>query len=351
MKRLYLIGIVSIVSLHILGMTPEQECIENYYKELNYYSSHPDDIQSMNRLQSMFYNGGLIYNDVKDRLEEPVTAQVHINGFMAYIGKLWNTKDVKLHFSPSNFEVLTTKKPDIVQNVEQKVSFVSIDKHVTGTGDIDYYSHEMFQIENGKIVRIDRYNNSKKQFLSALRYYEIKLYSKAFDAFRYEAENNQNEQSAYWLAIMLLKKQGCSNIDKRARDAMALFWLSKLGNKEGANRILKILQVGKEPDTTCDKPMNDGLISDINSRGKYGYINQYGHTMIGYRYEYARAFRHGFAVVSYGYKRYGVINTKGVLIVPCEYDDIEDMNGSGYMYAKKGNNNYRIDNNGNVTKL
>ena len=67
-----------------------------------------------------------------------------------------------VHFSPSNFEVLTTKKPDIVQNVEQKVSFVSIDKHVTGTGDIDYYSHEMFQIENGKIVRIDRYNNSKK---------------------------------------------------------------------------------------------------------------------------------------------------------------------------------------------
>ena len=352
MKR-YIIQLFLIsIPLVVLSASPEQVCVENYYKELNRFANDPSDIQSKNRLKRMFEDGeGLIYNDIKERLDGDVKVQVHINNLTTYIGELWIRRNVKLQFYPSDFSVVYTKKPGYSQAKDQNTAFVSVAKKVLGTGAIDFTSFEVFQIENGKIIKIDKRDDSNKRFMSALDYYERKQYSKAYEMFTYEAENNKNDLSAYWLAIMLLKKQGCSNVDRKARDAMALFWLSKLGYKQGANRIMEILQVGKEPYTNCDRPINDGLISDINSKGKYGFINKYGRTVIDYRYDYAHAFSHGLAVVRYGYGGYGVIDTNGRKIVPFEYDKIEDMNNSGYMYAKKGKDTYKIDKNGQVTKL
>ena len=352
MNRLYFYFFFLFVPICAFAVSIEQTCVENYYRELNRFANDPSDTQAKNRLKSMFEDGeGLIYNDIKERLDGDVKVQVHINNLTTYIGELWIRRNVKLHFYPSDFNVTYAKKPGYYQAKDQSTAFVSVAKKVTGTGSIDFTSYEVFQIENGKIIKIDKRDDSNKRFMSALDYYERKQYAKAYEMLTYEAENNKNELSAYWLAIMLLKKQGCSSVDKKAREAMALFWLSKLGNKQGANRIMEILQVGKEPYTNCDRPLNDGLISDINSKGMYGFINKYGRTVIDYQYDYAHAFSHGFAVVRSGYRRYGVIDTNGRRIVPCEYDEIEDMNSSGYMYAKKGNTRYRIDKNGCITQL
>lgn len=336
----------------MFSTTPEQICVENYYRELNRFANDPSDIQAKNRLKGMFEDGeGLIYNDIKERLDGDVKVQVHINNLTTYIGELWLRRNVKLHFYPSDYNIVYTTKPGYHQAKDQNTAFVSVAKKVIGTGAIDFTSYEVFQIENGKIVKIDKRDDNNKRFMSAIDYYEKKQYTKAYEMFTYEAENNKNDLSAYWLAIMLLKKQGCSSIDKKAREAMALFWLSKLGHKQGANRIMEILQVGREPYTNCDRPINDGLICDINSKGKYGFINKYGRTIINYQYDYAHAFSHGLAVVCYSYGRYGVIDTNGKKIVPFEYDEIEDMDSDGYMYAKKGKMMYRIDKNGKVIQL
>ena len=165
--------------------------------------------------------------------------------------------------------------------------------------------------------------------------------------FRESAEESGDVRSAYWLAIMLLKKQGCASMCKTLRESMALFWLAKLGSKQGARRILNVLQVDRVPYTDCQKPFNNGLLSSINSKGLYGFINENGQAVIDYRYNYATSFNGGLALVVRGHKC-GAIDPHGRVVIPIIYDRIW-REGSD-LYAKKGGLEYLLDKNGNVQR-
>lgn len=335
--------------------SPEQICVENYYKELQNFANNPGDLACRERLKDMFLNKkGSVYNDVAYFIKGDSLVPGYITGLLSTIGELWNTKEIKLHYfvNPNMFEYKYTNKPGYHTAKDQRVAFVSVSKKVTGTGQISFNSYDVFQIEDGKIVSISNRDGSSVKFMSALDYYERKDYNKAYDMFSYEAENNNNDLSQYWLSIMLLKKQGskCKYMNKNVRESLALFWLSKLGYKQDASRILDILQVGNKPYTNCQKPFNDGLLSCINKKGMYGFVNQYGTTVIGFRYTYAHAFVKGLAVVSLGYRKFGVIDTKGRTVIPFEYEEISDINNRDIIYAKKGDQVYAFDGKGNLVK-
>lgn len=337
--------------------SPEQICVENYYKELQTYADDPGNIACRERLKAMFTNGeeGTVHNDVEYYVNgNKFPSGSNIRSLLTSIGKLWNDKDIHLHFyvDYNALEYKYTNKPGFMTVKDQRVAFISVPKRVTGTGQISFNSYDVFQIENGKIVGIEDRDGSIVKFKSALDYYVRKDYNKAYDMFTYEAENNNNDLSQYWLSIMLLKKQGskCKYMDKKVRESLALFWLSKLGSKQDASRILDILQTGNKPYTDCQKPFNDGLLSCINKKGMYGFINQYGTTIIGFRYTYAHSFVKELAVVSLGYRNFGVIDTKGRTVIPFEYDDISDINSRGIIYAKKGEQVFAFDEKGNLIK-
>jgi|GEM_PF-3729339 len=73
---------------------------------------------------------------------------------------------------------------------------------------------------------------------------------------------------------------------------------------------------------------SEGLAA-VKKNGKWGYIDKSDVLKIPYSYEYAQPFMNGYTVVEKRvgnprdpYYRVGMINTAGVEIVPCEYDEI-----------------------------
>ena len=343
MKLQILILSAAMTPLWLHAIAPEQVCVENYYRELNRYANNPSDTEAKNRLKDMFSDKeGLLYNDIRNRIEGDVQTRVHFANLATYIGWLWLERDVKLHFETSDYEIKYTKKPGY-QTGNQNVAFVTVTKNVTGTGGIRFSTREMFQIENSKIVQIDTLGHAGHHFLSALEYYERKQYAKAYEMFTQEAEDRQDALSAYWLSIMLLKEQGCKHINKKVRYAKALFWLSKIGNREDADRILNQLQVRCRPHTEdCDRPVNDGLISAINQKGLYGFIDEQGKVVIPYDYAYAYNFRGGYAVVVSSTGRAGVINTTGRTVIPCSFDSICYSEDGDFFDVTKGKTAERI---------
>ena len=226
------------------------------------------------------------------------------------------------------------------------------------------------------------------QFVEAgLEYYNAKpkQYEKAFACFRKAAEmrdifHDANKDAQYYLAVMLLKKQGCKHIPKNVRKAEAAFWLKKLYESSSslsskAEDILLAFGVnfGKHTGHSIDYrnyrdeaivPYNEGLIK-IWKGDKVGFANESGKIVIPCKYQKASEFNDGLVAVCYcsrygdygpcfGYskfldnnnreidfkydvyhpfyenlaavysdseKKYGFINRAGEVIIPFDYED------------------------------
>lgn len=75
--------------------------------------------------------------------------------------------------------------------------------------------------------------------------------------------------------------------------------------------------------------------------GKWGIIDiPSNKTILKPKYSYIRDFKDGFAVVFNNKNKAGVINSKGIEVIPCEYDDIVlpfvEFKGSNFIWVKKG---------------
>lgn len=326
----------------------DQRCVEEYYEQLQRYADDPSRIDVVSRLKNLFQEDeGFVYNDLKEHIEGKKALPDRILSLTSYIGLIYNSKNIKIHFQVdlSQIRYKYVSKPGLGSK-DAQVTYAIVPKTVSGTGFSPYSCYEMLEIQNQKILSIQEYRYVT-DFLSALKCYEAKQYAKAFQMFREAAENSEDDRSAYWLSIMLLKKQGCASMNKTVRESMALFWLSKLGHKQGASRILDVLQVDKVPDTRCTKPFNDGLLSSINSKGLYGFINESGQVIIDYLYDYATNFQGGLALARRG-QGCGSIDTRGREVIPLIYDKI-GWSGSE-IHAWKGHLEYLFDLNGNYQR-
>lgn len=77
------------------------------------------------------------------------------------------------------------------------------------------------------------------------------------------------------------------------------------------------------------------LIPDQNEKGKWGYVDESGSTVIGYKYDEAGNFKDGRAMVKKG-DNYGYIDPDGKTIIDIKYNIIEYQSTSIYRVAADG---------------
>lgn len=320
--------------------------IRKYYTRIQKFAENPwNNFNTKNEIKDMFFDrNGYVYNDLFYNINPDQGKKVEgysIDGVLAYIGELYNNDNIRLTFNIdfNSISYKTIKKPAVNNANEEYISYINLKKTVGSSGRIFYTTNEVFEIAKNKIISIQK---QKVDFMLALNLYEQKQYSKALETFQEDAESNGSKNSAYWLAMMLLKKQGCSNLNDKVRKAIALFWLAKFN----FYKELNFLQVDKKPDVSCAKPINDGLLTDINSKGYYGYLNKAGDVKIPYIYDNAEAFKNGLAIVQKN-RQYGVIDVNGNTVIPFKYIKISSFD-NGCAIATKANHKYGIiDNTGN----
>ena len=81
----------------------------------------------------------------------------------------------------------------------------------------------------------------------------------------------------------------------------------------------------------------------VQLNGKWGYAKQLGEEVIAPKYTSAGDFKNGFAIVELG-NQFGVINEKGKMIIPFEYDRIEASGGyENYFYCSKNGKYCTLD--------
>lgn len=81
--------------------------------------------------------------------------------------------------------------------------------------------------------------------------------------------------------------------------------------------------------------------------GKWGFVNKDGNIVINPTFDYVYNFSEGIAAVKVGDK-YGFIDTIGVLIVPCEYDEVESSFEDGEGKLVKGDKVYVFNRSGEM---
>ena len=85
----------------------------------------------------------------------------------------------------------------------------------------------------------------------------------------------------------------------------------------------------------------------VNNHGKYGYADENGKLIVGYKYSYIGSFdENGLALVMKGNKS-GLINQDGVEILPATYDKITKFD-HGVAQITKGKKVGLIDENANI---
>lgn len=92
-------------------------------------------------------------------------------------------------------------------------------------------------------------------------------------------------------------------------------------------------------------PMTADVV--VNNKGKFGYADENGQLVVGYKYSYIGSFdENGLALVMKGNK-YGLINQDGVEVLPATYDNISDFD-HGVAQITKGKKVGLIDEKANI---
>lgn len=83
----------------------------------------------------------------------------------------------------------------------------------------------------------------------------------------------------------------------------------------------------------------------VMKKGKYGFINENGKTVISFKYDWASNFNEGFSRIHIGgmrmhhgweHERYGFINKSGKEVIKCEYDDALNFSDGFAAVRKNG---------------
>lgn len=332
-----------------------RNCVTTYYSLLDNYANNPYSSDKENQIYRTFRDGDgkePVYIDVYDLAGGQNSGDGSISDYLAAIGALRTRNGISLSFStdPNSYIYKVVNNPKYARQGGGVSVFVSASKQVHAGNGVEFTTYEVFDIEDNKITCIQHKSQSTTSFLSAIDYYEKGEYNQAFQLFSQEAIEQHNYISAYWLSIMLLKKQGCSYPEK-VRMSMALFWLYKSSSEYQKSRdILKILNVGKYPRVTTSSPIENGLLSDINKKGQFGFIDLEGNVKIGYRFSDSGSFSNGLAAVKQNSK-WGYIDSQGRLVIDFMFDEAEDFQPDGTAIVVMSGRRIKINKQGKRTNL
>lgn len=332
-----------------------KNCVTTYYSLLDNYSNNPYSSDKESQIYRIFRDGDgkePVYIDVYDLAGGQNSGHGSISDYLAAIGALRTRNGISLSFStdPNSYIYKVVNNPKYARQGGGVSVFVSASKHVHAGNGVEFTTYEVFDIEDNKITCIQQKSESTISFLSAIDYYEKGEYKQAFQLFTQEAVEQHNYISAYWLAIMLLKKQGCSYPEK-VRMSMALFWLYKSSKDfQKSGDLLEILNVGNYPRVTTSSPVENGLLSDINKKGQYGFIDLEGNVKIGYKFSGSGSFSNGLAAVKQNYK-WGYIDYQGKQVIDFMFDEAEDFQSDGTAFVVLSGRRIKINKQGKRAKL
>lgn len=110
--------------------------------------------------------------------------------------------------------------------------------------------------------------------------------------------------------------------------------------------IDKIGNVSKLPDGICieEGELSEGLVPVRNlATNKCGYVNKNGNLVIDYKYQEAKNFYEGLALVSYDGRGFGFIDKRGEIVVPFIYGEFTSNFKNGIARVCDSRYNIRSD--------
>ena len=282
---------------------------------------------------------GGIAEEIAEYKNLPAGDNIEIQTFLTTLA-VWAEKDnFQIEFSDPVWEKDFFEPEYGHTGKKSKAYFVRCKMEIKGERNI--YQNNLYWIRNGRIVRIEDYDD-ETSLSYAIRLYSNKKYDEAFKMFRQMAHQSiYNWEAQYYTTIMLLKKQGCKNICAEVRDQEAAFYLGKascvkrLGYRGGIigdefSVLLSRLNIdfkkqtyakmglGNE-DSYLNLPfVNCGLTPSVKD-GKCGYIDDNGKVVIPYKYDRALGFTNDGITLVMKNNHKGFITADGREITDMEY--------------------------------
>lgn len=252
---------------------------------------------------------------------------------------------------------------------EDPLFFVSMD--VDTEGAFMYSGTNLFFVRGNQITRIEDFKDGNS-LAKAIELYSAREYEEAFKLFRKLAyDDPTNYDAQYYTAVMEIKKQGCDFLASKVRDLEAAWWITRglVGNslkkewsKERMAKLYVRFGVDEEPlpfnnvdrNFYISSLMTRQLVSEglmvYKHKGRYGFMDERGKMVVPCQYDLAYPFdKAGHALVAKGGK-VGYIDRSGNVIVPMRYlSGITQFMG-GKTYVILGDALLLIDENGQVLK-
>lgn len=238
--------------------------------------------------------------------------------------------------------------------------------------DLNFDGSDMFWVRGNKITGIVD-NNNNLSLGKAVRLYSQHKYEEAFRMFRTLAyQDIFNYEAQYYLVVMEIKKQGCSFLSPKVRDAECLWFCTKpyviTDGSEKAKKIKSLFtrfsmdekqniyySLGAYTSIFYKlKPINEGLMPFKIVKGnknRFGFIDEAGKIVVPAKYDFAYPFgRNGLALIAHDDKICAIDKT-GKEVVPLgKYDDMGFGFKNGNNVACKGKTAYLINKEGNIIK-
>lgn len=242
MKRIYLLAGMCLTFLSTYAQAPTTT-IQKYGSYLSTWMDE-DDIEMRDKISQMCEGKKSCRVDDKLMLEfikrskevlgnGDKVMDTYLNGFESLCGKT--------HFQLSNITQLDDDAaPDIKNKKDNEPPLKCVTANLfVKNKDLNFTGSDMFMIRGNMITGIVD-NNNDLSIGKAIRLYSQHKYEEAFRMFRTIAyQDIFNYEAQYYLAVMEIKKQGCSYLSPKVRDKECLWFCSKPfvitdGSKKGA---------------------------------------------------------------------------------------------------------------------
>jgi hypothetical protein len=248
--------------------------------------------------------------------------------------------------------------------VEKNETLFILDKFGNQTSSFKNARIDYFKVSNDGTTTIKKWTGSK--YLVAL----VNVYGNFIIDYMYE-EIERNE--LYDDVVYYVKKDGKKGIINQDGDIIIPLEYEEITQKEYDNNILFYVKKNEKEGVidisgkTVIPIVYEGISTYINEglmvfsqNGKDGYMDVSGNIIIEAQFDDAQRFKEGYGIarVFNGkvpnyiggdyYGKFGIINSKGEIIIPVEYDSLIILESSEQISGRKGDKSYSFDLEGNI---
>lgn len=234
-------------------------------------------------------------------------------------------------------------------------------------GVVDFSGRTQYWVRGDQITYVTDHDDPMAQ---AMAFYSHHEYEKAFRLFREQAYTNpKNYMAQYYTAVMEVKKQGCDFLNSKVRDTEAAWWITRgtiTSNYKMMNLFEKFgIDTKKLPFNSISKNLfyyrlrmtklvSQGMMPAMKvvnkNKVKYGFMNERGEIIIPCKYNYVESFNNNGLAMVRGDKGTGFVNKQGNEVIPTKYQGAWPKFNNGRTYVLLDGKLLLIDEKGNIIK-